>query len=161
MRPRLPHRPIAISALIFTVVACSRGEEVSKVPSNPATEKYAAALNVNLPQSIRKSDDLYIQDVVVGTGDEAIAGKRLGMTYTGWLVNGSKFDSNVGRGPFTFTLGQHQVIDGWDQGVAGMKVGGKRRIIIGSGLGYGPAGSPPVIPPNSTLVFDVELLTVK
>lgn len=104
---------------------------------------------------------LQSQDLVVGSGAEAVSGKRVSVHYTGWLTNGSKFDSSLDRGkPFQFTLGGGQVIQGWDQGVVGMKVGGKRKLTIPAELGYGPRGFPPVIPPNSTLVFEVELLGV-
>ena len=104
---------------------------------------------------------LQVQDLVVGSGAEAIAGKRVSVHYTGTLTNGSKFDSSLDRGtPFQFVLGAGQVIKGWDQGVSGMKVGGKRKLTIPPELGYGARGYPPVIPPNSTLVFEVELLGV-
>ncbi|HQP36329.1 MAG TPA: FKBP-type peptidyl-prolyl cis-trans isomerase [Polyangiaceae bacterium] len=104
---------------------------------------------------------LEAQDLVVGSGATAAAGQRVSVHYTGWLTNGSKFDSSLDRGkPFQFTLGAGQVIKGWDQGVAGMRVGGKRKLTIPAELGYGARGFPPVIPPNSTLVFEVELLGV-
>ena len=100
-------------------------------------------------------------DIKEGTGAVAKAGDTVKVHYTGWLTNGKKFDSSVDRGqPFGFKLGAGQVIKGWDEGVAGMKVGGKRTLIIPSSLGYGPNGNPPVIPGNSTLIFDVELLKV-
>jgi FKBP-type peptidyl-prolyl cis-trans isomerase len=100
-------------------------------------------------------------DLVVGTGAEAKAGQKVEVHYTGTLTNGSKFDSSLDRGrPFGFTLGAGQVIKGWDQGVAGMKVGGKRKLTIPPDLGYGARGFPPVIPANSTLIFEVELLSV-
>lgn len=100
-------------------------------------------------------------DQVVGTGAEAVAGKKVSVHYTGTLTNGQKFDSSLDRGkPFQFVLGAGQVIKGWDQGVAGMKVGGKRKLTIPPDMGYGARGFPPVIPPNSTLVFEVELLAV-
>ena len=100
-------------------------------------------------------------DVVVGNGPEARNGQRVTVHYTGWLKNGTKFDSSVDRGqPFVFGLGQGQVIKGWDLGVAGMKVGGKRRLIIPADLGYGARGAPGAIPPNAQLIFDVELLQV-
>lgn len=100
-------------------------------------------------------------EVKTGTGDEARSGHRVQVHYTGWLTNGTKFDSSVDRGkPFDFQLGG-DVIKGWNQGVAGMKVGGKRRLIIPSDLGYGAHGAAGVIPPNATLIFDVELLAIK
>ncbi len=100
-------------------------------------------------------------DLLVGTGAEAVAGKRVTVHYVGTLTDGSKFDSSRDRDdPFQFVLGKGQVIRGWDQGVAGMKVGGKRKLTIPPDMGYGARGFPPVIPPNSTLVFEVELLGV-
>lgn len=105
---------------------------------------------------------LQIEDIEIGTGAEAQPGQMVAVHYTGCLTDGSKFDSSLDRGqPFTFALGAGQVIKGWDQGVAGMKVGGKRKLTIPPELGYGERGFPPVIPANSTLVFDVELLDVK
>lgn len=99
-------------------------------------------------------------DVLIGTGKEAAAGRRVTVHYTGWLTNGTKFDSSRDRGqPFSFGLGGAQVIKGWDEGVAGMKVGGKRQLTIPSSLGYGERGSGP-IPGGATLVFAVELLEV-
>lgn len=109
---------------------------------------------------------LKIEDEVVGTGETAVAGKDVTVNYTGTLTNGSVFDSNVDTKfqhvqPFVFTLGAHRVIEGWDEGVAGMKVGGKRKLTIPADLAYGAAGSPPVIPPNATLIFEIELLKVE
>jgi FKBP-type peptidyl-prolyl cis-trans isomerase len=103
--------------------------------------------------------ELKTEDARVGTGAEAIAGKRVTVHYTGWLANGKKFDSSKGGPPFAFRLGAGEVIAGWDQGVAGMKVGGVRKLIIPPSLGYGASGDGP-IPPNATLVFEVELLGV-
>jgi FKBP-type peptidyl-prolyl cis-trans isomerase len=106
-------------------------------------------------------DELQIEEVQVGTGAEAVAGKTVSVHYTGWLTSGEKFDSSVDRGkPFGFKLGAGQVIRGWDQGVVGMKVGGKRRLTIPPKLAYGERGFPGAIPPGSTLVFEVELLGV-
>ncbi|MCK6551750.1 FKBP-type peptidyl-prolyl cis-trans isomerase [Myxococcota bacterium] len=103
-----------------------------------------------------------IVDHEIGTGAEAKAGHTVSVHYTGTLINGSKFDSSVDRGePFVFKLGAGMVIKGWDQGIAGMKVGGKRRLEIEPALGYGARGFPPVIPANATLIFEVELLGVK
>ncbi len=104
---------------------------------------------------------LGIEDTKVGTGTEATSGKRVTVHYTGTLTDGSKFDSSRDRGKgFTFALGGGQVIKGWDEGVAGMKVGGVRKLTIPPELGYGERGFPPVIPANSTLLFEVELLSV-
>lgn len=105
---------------------------------------------------------LQIEDTKVGTGDEAKAGKRVTVHYHGTLTNGSKFDASRDRGDsgFSFNLGAGEVIKGWDQGVAGMKVGGTRKLTVPPELGYGARGFPPVIPPNSTLIFVVELLKV-
>ena len=101
-------------------------------------------------------------DLKVGQGAQPKAGQIVRVHYTGWLTNGLKFDSSVDRNePFEFTLGASQVIRGWDEGVATMKVGGKRKLTIPSDLGYGLKGSPPEIPPNATLIFDVELLAIK
>ena len=106
-------------------------------------------------------DELKIEDLEVGQGAEAKAGDRVTVHYVGTLTDGSKFDSSRDRGRgFTFALGAGQVIKGWDRGVAGMKIGGKRKLTIGPDLAYGARGFPPVIPPNSTLVFEVELLQV-
>lgn len=99
-------------------------------------------------------------DIKVGKGPTATSGKTVTVNYTGWLTNGQKFDSSIGREPFSFRLGSGEVIKGWDEGVAGMKVGGKRQLRIPASLGYGAQGAGGVIPPNATLVFDVELLGV-
>lgn len=102
-----------------------------------------------------------ITDQQIGTGTEAAAGKTVAVHYTGTLEDGKKFDSSLDRGqPFVFLLGRGQVIRGWDQGIAGMKVGGKRRLEIEPSLAYGARGYPPVIPANATLIFEVELLDV-
>lgn len=106
--------------------------------------------------------DLKIEDVKIGTGPEAVPGVLCRVHYTGWLENGKKFDSSLDRGePFEFPLGSNWVIQGWDKGVAGMKVGGVRRLFIPSELGYGDQGAGGVIPPNATLIFEIQLLGIK
>ncbi|WP_343062344.1 FKBP-type peptidyl-prolyl cis-trans isomerase [Hyphomicrobium methylovorum] len=112
------------------------------------------------------SSGLQIEDTVVGTGATPATGQTCVMHYTGWLYEdgkkGAKFDSSVDRGqPFEFPIGTGRVIKGWDEGVATMKIGGKRTLIIPAALGYGARGAGSVIPPNATLIFDVELLDVK
>lgn len=105
---------------------------------------------------------LKVEELEAGSGAEAQPGKTVTVHYVGTLADGKKFDSSRDRNEgFSFRLGAGQVISGWDQGVPGMKVGGKRRLTIPPELGYGPMGYPPVIPPNSTLVFEVELLEVR
>lgn len=104
---------------------------------------------------------LIIEDLTVGNGAEAVKGKDITVHYTGWLTDGTKFDSSLDRRqPLTITLGAGQVIRGWDEGFAGMKVGGKRKLTIPPEMGYGARGAGGVIPPNATLVFEVELLRV-
>lgn len=104
---------------------------------------------------------LKYEDLTEGDGEVATSGQRVTVHYTGWLTDGSKFDSSVDRNqPFEFALGRGMVIRGWDEGVAGMKVGGKRKLTIPPQLGYGAQGAGGVIPPNATLVFEVELLAV-
>ena len=104
---------------------------------------------------------LVIEDLAIGSGDTAAGGHTVRVHYTGWLANGTKFDSSRDRNdPFVFSLGAGQVIRGWDQGVQGMQVGGKRKLTIPPELGYGARGAGRVIPPNATLVFEVELLGI-
>jgi FKBP-type peptidyl-prolyl cis-trans isomerase FkpA len=104
---------------------------------------------------------LKIEDTTEGNGAEATAGQTVSVHYTGWLENGSKFDSSKDRGqPFQFNLGGGQVIKGWDEGVQGMKIGGTRKLTIPADLGYGARGAGGVIPPNATLIFEVELLDI-
>jgi FKBP-type peptidyl-prolyl cis-trans isomerase len=112
-------------------------------------------------KEVTTSSGLQYIDLKVGTGATAQDGQTVSVHYTGWLENGKKFDSSVDRGqPFSFPLGAGRVIKGWDEGVKGMKVGGKRKLIIPSNLGYGAHGAGGVIPPNAALIFEVELLGV-
>ena len=118
--------------------------------------KMAQAQEVTTPTGLKYTDE------VIGNGASPRNGQIVVVHYTGWLTDGTKFDSSVDRGqPFTFPLGQGQVIRGWDEGVASMKIGGKRKLVIPPALGYGARGAGGVIPPNATLVFEVQLLGVQ
>ncbi len=165
-------RRLAIASVLAIVLAaaCSRDKSegsgagaAASAPANPdpAQNTYAPALGVNHVSFYNTPGGVLSQDVPPGTGTPAIAGRRVKVHYTGWLPNGQQFDSSRGGTPFEFALGAGEVIRGWDEGVAGMKVGGKRKLVIPAALGYGAAGAPPDIPPNSVLVFDVELLEVQ
>jgi FKBP-type peptidyl-prolyl cis-trans isomerase FkpA len=156
----LKHKDLfaAACALLVSLAGCGdSGTTTPPMGSDPAATTYASSLGVNISAMTKVNSSLYIQDLVVGTGATAASGHVLGVTYTGWLVDGAQFDSNVGKALYTFTLGAGTVIGGWDQGLAGMKLGGTRLLAIGSALGYGTKGSPPSIPSNSTLVFKVQL----
>jgi len=129
---------------------------------------FAAALSIAIGAGSALAQGLVKTDTVVGKGKEAVSGATVVVNYTGWLHDpkaekqrGKQFDSSIGRGPFSFPLGAGRVIRGWDEGVAGMKVGGKRTLVIPPEMGYGARGAGGVIPPNATLLFDVELLEVK
>ena len=146
--------PLAVASLL---AACSLDDFRSR-PLNPPL---ARELAVNEEDMTTTPSGLRYQDVAEGDGAEARAGDTVAVHYSGWLTDGSPFDSSRDRGtPLTFQLGAGRVIAGWDEGVAGMKVGGSRKLIIPAQLGYGTRGAPPVIPPNATLVFDVELLSI-
>jgi FKBP-type peptidyl-prolyl cis-trans isomerase len=138
---------LIIAAIAFFVMQGITGKE-------PAVE-----VSTDL---VTTASGLQYQDLVIGDGKEAVVGDNVSVHYTGWLEDGTKFDSSLDRGnPFEFTLGMGQVIQGWDEGVAGMKVGGKRKLVIPPDLGYGSTGAGGVIPPNATLIFDVELIEIK
>jgi FKBP-type peptidyl-prolyl cis-trans isomerase FkpA len=141
--------------LLLPVVACWGSDSTG--PKDPSELNFDPALGVNLDQMTKTSSGLYWQDLVVGDGDEAEAGGWVTVHYTGWLHSGARFDTSVGGDPIRFSL--DQVIPGWAEGVPGMKVGGKRKLVVPPHLGYGPSGRGP-IPSNATLVFDVELLGV-
>jgi FKBP-type peptidyl-prolyl cis-trans isomerase FkpA len=148
-------------ACVITLIACN-AQTASSASSNQASNQGKATMTTNITE-------LQKIDMQVGTGREAEPGFNISVHYTGWLYDpttedhkGKKFDSSKDRGqPFNFDLGQGQVIQGWDEGFAGMKIGGKRTLIIPSEMGYGARGAGGVIPPNATLIFDVELLDVK
>lgn len=148
---------VVVGIVTYGLIYFLKSKVVEITPQNVS----AIAENKEVVENI-DVEELKIEDLVVGTGEEAIAGKTISVHYTGTLTNGTKFDSSKDRGePFEFTLGAGQVIKGWDQGFAGMKIGGQRKLTIPSSLGYGEQGAGGVIPPNATLIFEVELLGVK
>ena len=170
-------RRILLSAtLLLAIAACGRKVEepdpitveknVPKTPpsssNTPTTTASGASSSKNDATGGVAPDALEKVDMLVGTGAEAKVGNTVSVDYTGRLMDGTKFDSSLDRHePFSFTLGKGEVIAGWDEGVVGMKVGGKRKLTIGYEKAYGERGSPPSIPPKATLVFEIELHDVK
>jgi FKBP-type peptidyl-prolyl cis-trans isomerase len=150
---------ILIVAITLIAVSVAIAQTVAKkAPARPV----ASGPTKVTGEGTKTPSGLQYWDIKVGAGAEASSGQHVKVDYTGWLTNGKKFDSSVGTGrPFDFTLGQSQVIKGWDEGIVGMKVGGKRQLHIPPDLAYGEKGYDPVIPPNSTLIFDVQLVDVK
>lgn len=135
----------------ISIPACSQ-KEAKTAPEKGAEPQAAAG-------TVKTASGLSYADLVKGTGAAPISGKNVTVHYTGWLEDGKKFDSSLDRGqPFVFRIGAGEVIPGWDEGVMTMKVGGKRKLVIPSALGYGAAGSGGGIPPNAKLIFEVELL---
>jgi FKBP-type peptidyl-prolyl cis-trans isomerase len=150
-------RVSAVALFAFFLSACGSSGDARRT-AGAASGDFA----VDSAALTKTASGLRYQDVAVGKGAEAQQGQVAVVHYTGWLTDGTKFDSSRDRGePFSFPIGAGQVIPGWDEGVAGMKVGGRRKLVIPADLGYGDAGAPPVIPPGATLVFDVELMDVQ
>jgi len=151
-------------ATLLVAAACAPGAERQRTPMNadPAANTYAAPLGVDLANFTKRPSGLYVRDDVPGTGAAATDGATVEVHYTGWLPDGTKFDASRDHGStFSFTLGRREVIAGWDEGVAGMHVGGTRTLVVPPALGYGAEGAGSDIPPNAVLVFRVELLGVK
>jgi FKBP-type peptidyl-prolyl cis-trans isomerase len=151
---------LIVSALSVHIFAQSGS--TAKKTTTPARKPAAAGPTKVTGDGTTTASGLQYWDIKVGTGAEAHSGQKVKVDYTGWLTSGKKFDSSVGTGqPFEFRIGAGDVIKGWDEGVAGMKVGGKRQLKIPSKLAYGAKGYPGVIPPDATLIFDVELKDVR
>jgi peptidylprolyl isomerase len=149
---------LLLSALLpLALAACGTTETITAVPIESTS--FAPVLGVNLAGSTKTASGLYIRDITVGTGATLSAGKSVGVYYTGALANGSTFDARQApAAPFSFVLGTGAVIRGWDEGVAGMKIGGKRQLVIPASLGYGSRSNGP-IPPDAVLVFTIDAVS--
>jgi FKBP-type peptidyl-prolyl cis-trans isomerase len=146
---------------LMLALAAALGAQTSTRKAAPARVPNTNAPTRVSGEGVKTDSGLEYWDIKVGTGEEAKSGDKVKVHYTGWFTSGKKFDSSVdAQQPYSFTLGQGSVIKGWDEGVTGMKVGGKRQLRIPPELAYGEQGYKNIIPPNSTLIFDVQLLAV-
>lgn len=148
---------ILLTFLLTIMLACGESDSSDSTTPNTTTE-----VNMDSNSTVTTDTGLQYTDLIVGTGAAASAGDTAVVHYTGWLLDGTKFDSSLDRGdPLQFAIGRGQVIAGWDEGVGTMNVGGKRELIIPPNLAYGDQGAGGVIPPGATLKFEVELLELK
>lgn len=161
------HRTILSIGALVLLAGCAAQQPVGpppditlQQPSQEAFEKPPVPASALGQPVVAPTNGLSITDIKRGSGPAAESGRSITVNYVGKLTNGTVFDSTVGKSPFTFLLGAGQVIKGWDQGVVGMKVGGKRKLVIPPTLGYGGSGVPPQIPPDATLVFEIELVSI-
>jgi FKBP-type peptidyl-prolyl cis-trans isomerase len=149
---------VAIAVILAMTAAFAFAQSATGKSTAPSTNAPTKVTG----DGVKTDSGLQYWDMRVGNGEMAKEGSHVRVHYTGWLTTGKKFDSSVDAGtPFDFTIGNGEVIKGWEEGVAGMKVGGKRQLRIPPALGYGAEGSPPDIPPNATLIFDIKLLGVQ
>lgn len=167
----MPKFTALAAVLMFALAGCQQSNQEAPPADTPAagateTTQQTSPAGTGVPriemegQEVVMADGLKVQDITVGDGAVAEKGMAVRMHYTGWLTDGTEFDSSHNRGqPLPFTIGAGNVIRGWDEGVPGMRVGGKRRLTIPPAMAYGERGYPPVIPANATLVFDVELVS--
>ncbi len=171
----LPLRHALTLAAMLTLVACGekpKADQPAATPAaapvapatpgaaDPATATFAPALAVDVAKMTHTANGLYYQDLVVGTGARADSGKTISVHYTGYLADGTMFETSTKGTPIEFPLGQGRVVQGWDQGLPGMKVGGKRQLVIPSALGYGDRGQGPILG-GAIMIFTVELMAVK
>ena len=168
------HRTVNFVQVLGTIGAltlatgCARGGEDTPEPAGGETPaevhmdlEFADALGIDLEAMTRLPSGLYYEDIEDGSGLGARDGHVLSVYYTGRLTTGERFDANTTGEGYSFQLGRRQVILGWEQGIQGMRIGGKRRLVVPPALGYGQRGFPPAIPPSATLVFEVELLDIR
>jgi len=159
--PMYPFQKIIVLflAALLGISACKQSDNSPKGKPESTMNDQAGTTGDRM---IKTSSGLQYEDLVPGSGASPSTGKKVVVHYTGWLTDGTKFDSSLDKNePFTFVIGAGQVIPGWDEGVMTMKIGGKRRLVIPAALGYGAAGAGGVIPPNATLVFEVLLLDIR
>lgn len=157
---------LAIGAIYFGLKSANKAAEATPTPGASAEVNFnmttPSPVQTVVPAQSIDVEKLTVEDLVLGNGQEAVSGKKVTVNYSGTLLDGRKFDSSYDRGtPFSFTLGAGSVIRGWDEGLVGMKIGGKRKLTIPSSMGYSNVGVAGVIPPNAALVFEIELLGVE
>jgi FKBP-type peptidyl-prolyl cis-trans isomerase len=156
-------RSFAAAATVLSLAACAKPASTS--PTDPKnlvieTATFDTSLRVDLKASTKTATGLYYRDLAVGTGPVAAPMDTVAAGYSGWLTDGTRFDASPPGQPYVFILGTHSVVAGWDEGIAGMHVGGKRQLIVPASLGYGPGGRAP-IPPGGLMIFNVELVGKK